>query len=164
MTGPTADVLELLPMWIGMTGETFGAEPEKSSIQILARVRQGGADKFGTMAIATTECPVPAFQHISRQIMIERFGSTVAPIDQFEVASVVFNMAGMALLVIWPRVKSLAGVDTFFQHGVTDQAEIFAHPLAFSMALEAAIVAFEISMGPAELARRDLGLGRGGRQ
>lgn len=157
-------VRELATVRILMTTRAVPAEPEEGPREILGR-RQGAVpDERRLVAVTTPQVAMGALQAMAGEGMVEGIAPPVAPPDQFELATMVLDVAGGAVLVIGTRVQSTTGSHPAREGLVTRQTTVGTHSPPGIVAIEASGCAFEFGMRLGELARRELRLDSGGEE
>jgi hypothetical protein len=112
------------------------------------------------MAGAAGESPVRAIQRKAGFRMVEGFFPAL-PVNQIEIASVVFDVACFATVVRFPPVHSLSRAQLGTDEGVASKAFFLRYFFSRGMALRAVLQAFEPRMRFMERARGNLGHRRG---
>lgn len=166
VAGGAVGVAELPAMGVLVTGRATRFESEKGAIEIDApgEERRRVGDRRLAMAGPAFERRVGAQQGIAGERMVERLDAGLAPVDQFEIASLVLDVAALAGFMVGTGVEALPGGDALLDRRVTGEAELAVDAAIGAVALEAAVAAVEVGMGAAQLAGRDLAWCRPGRE
>ncbi len=109
------------------------------------------------MAVTALETPVRTLEPIARSQVIERLCTLLSPPDQLEVWPMMLDMTTLATTMFLANMQALSGLHALSEKAMAVQAQGGCHTLPAFMAPEAVATAFQVFVGPAELARRDLG-------
>jgi hypothetical protein len=85
------------------------------------------------------------------QIVVEGFHALVAPPDELELAPVVIDVTGLAVLIVRSRMQSGAGSDPARELEVTAQAALRIDAFLRTVALEAVAATFQIGVRRAQI-------------
>lgn len=145
-------VCKLPAVFIDVTRDALAAQAQEGAIQVFFKCRQPAAGLIipGLMTCPAVELRVLSLQFVAGLAVIEILYA-LFPKDQFEIAALVFDVADLALLIIGPGVKPLAGLDALGEEGVASQAFFGRELLVEAVAFGAVVESLEKGMGPGKL-------------
>jgi hypothetical protein len=112
------------------------------------------------MTLSASERRMGALEFESGEPMIEGIDAILTPPHEFELQSIVIDVAGLAVRILRARVQPFASFNSCSKQAVTGEALVRIDTLARLVAFETVGAAFKLAMGRAEGARRDLPRGR----
>lgn len=144
-----------------MAGGAGGVKPEVGPPEILSgRCQRRVAKQRGLVALAACELGVCAAEDEAGESMIETGGPLLPPPDQLIVATVVLDVAGSAIPIRGPGVKTLSRRDSLRQGFMAGEAPFRSHPLARLVAEQTVRAPLELGVRSGQRPRRDLRPGR----
>ena len=159
VTGGAIAVAELSTVGILVAGGAADLETQEGAteVDLLGDEWRRIGDRLLAMAGAAGERGVRPLQGVAGGGVVESFLAGLAPIDQVEGAALMLDMAALTGGVVRTGVQALAGFDAPRQWLVAGEAAPAVDAVLGAVAMEAAVAAVEVGVGPAELTGRDLG-------
>jgi len=139
---------------------TLQAEVGARQVDGLGEERRRVGDRLLAVAAPAGERRVRALQRVASERVVERLLAALAPVDQVEAATLVLDMAALAIGVVRAGVQASATRDALCQRRVAGETTPAIDAVFGAVAVEAAVAAVELGVGAAQLTGRDLCAGR----
>ena len=149
-------------MFIPVTPEAGWGETHEcfARIDMFVRAQCQVSNQFRQVAVATLQGGVFSFERKAGQRVIELLFA-ILPIDQFEIESLVFDMAGLTHLILRPAVQTFVRLPLRQNPPVACQTSVRRQLLVGAVTLGAVLHPFEKRVRAVKLTGRDLTVGPG---